>query len=396
MRQSNASWVCCQLGAREHYAVPRALQMRGVLGEFITDLWIPPGTLLSSWEKRLHGRFHPALAGAHVKAPNRAALTFELKASAIRASGWDLITQRNDWFQRQAVDELGQSHNGSANGHHTVFAYSYAAEQIFKFARERGWKTVMGQIDPGPAEERIVARLHRGAESDWKPAPREYWDRWRHECSLADRIVVNSQWSKDALISEGIAKEKIRVLPLAYERAPESKAFQRNYPDSFTAARPLRVLFLGQINLRKGAGQLLEAVNLLADEHIEFCFVGPAQIRIPASPKVKSFGAVARAEVARHYREADVFILPTLSDGFGLTQLEAQSWKLPVIASRYCGEVVKDGENGFVLADVTGQAIAETLQRLVCSPQLLVAMSARSVVAEQFSLRTLGSSLVSL
>ena len=40
------SWICCQLGAREHYAVPRALLITGMLGEFITDLWIRPGTLL--------------------------------------------------------------------------------------------------------------------------------------------------------------------------------------------------------------------------------------------------------------------------------------------------------------------------------------------------------------
>ena len=63
------SWICCQLGAREHYAVPRALLLSGLLGEFITDLWIRPGTLLHSW-KGLTGRFHPGLAGARVKAPN--------------------------------------------------------------------------------------------------------------------------------------------------------------------------------------------------------------------------------------------------------------------------------------------------------------------------------------
>ena len=53
---------------------------------------------------------------------------------------------------------------------------------------------------------------------------------------------------------------------------------------------------------------------------------------------------------ARFYREADVFLFPTLSDGFGLTQLEAQAWRLPVIASRFCGDVVQDGVNGLLLA----------------------------------------------
>lgn len=375
------SWICCQLGAREHYAVPRALKLAGLLDELITDLWM----------RRLIGRFHPGLAGARVVAPNILALTFELKASLARENGWTLINRRNQWFQKQAVDQLARNHNGQ----HTLFAYSYAAKEIFEFARARGWRTVLGQIDPGPVEERIVAGLQQN--TDWEPAPRVYWDNWRDECSLADQIVVNSNWSRDALIAEGIAAEKIRVIPLAYEATNDTSSFQRHYPRAFSAERPLRVLFLGQINLRKGVAQLLEAVKLLSGEHVEFWFVGPMQIRVPQElklhPHVRWFGVAPRVSVESYYRDADVFILPTLSDGFGLTQLEAQAWKLPVIASRYCGEVVRDGFNGIVLEDVTGRAIADALLELLRSPEKLSAMSVRSGVDERFSLTKLASSL---
>ena len=383
-------WICCQLGAREHYAVPRALELSGLLGEFITDLWIRPGPMMHAWRKPLTGRFHPELASARVTAPNVAALTFELKAYAIGVNGWKLISKRNDWFQQRALDHLQKQ---PANGTRTVFAYSYAAERIFKFARERGWKTILGQIDPGPAEKRIVAAM-RERQNGWRPAPEEYWNRWRTECTLADQIVVNSAWSRDALLDEGVPPEKIRVIPVAYEAPPESSAFQRHYPTSFTAERPLRVLFLGQINLRKGVAALLDAVKLLAREHIEVWFVGPAQMMLPAG--VKWFGAVPRVEVDNYYRDADVFIFPTLSDGFGLTQLEAQAWKLPVIASRNCGEVVCDGVNGVVLEEVSAPAIADVLMRLVRSPETLSAMSARSGVDERFSLKRLASSLATL
>jgi glycosyltransferase involved in cell wall biosynthesis len=365
-------WICCQLGAREHYAVPRALQLGGLLGEFITDLWT----------KRFTGRFHPALASAQVTAPNLAALAFELRAYVTGANGWKLIRRRNEWFQQHAVHKL---HKQPTNGPRTVFAYSYAAEQIFKHARERGWRTVLGQIDAGPAEDRIIA---------WKPAPAEYWNQWRNECALADRIVVNSAWSRDALLGEGVPPEKIRVLPLAYETAAEAKSFQRSYPTAFTSARPLRVLFLGQINLRKGVAQLVDAVNLLAGEPVEFWFVGPAQVNLPAG--VKWFGVVPRVEVDKYYKDADVFIFPTLSDGFGLTQLEAQSWKLPVIASRQCGEVVRDGVNGVVLNEVSGEAIARVLLEFLRTPDLLSAMSANSGVGDRFSLTSLAWSLRNL
>lgn len=388
------SWICCQLGAREHYAVPRALKLGGLLDEFITDLWIRPGTLLHTWKKGLTGRFHPGLAGARVVAPNIPALTFELKASLARENGWTLINRRNEWFQKQAVGQLAHNHNGN----HTVFAYSYAAKEIFEFARERGWRTVLGQIDPGPPEERIVAGLQSPiSHTHWEPAPKVYWDNWRDECALADQIVVNSNWSKDALIAEGVAAEKIRVIPLAYEAANDTSSFQRHYPRAFSAERPLRVLFLGQVNLRKGVAQLLEAVKLLSGEHVEFWFVGPIQIRVPQElklhPQVRWFGVAPRVSVETYYRDADVFILPTLSDGFGLTQLEAQAWKLPVIASRYCGEVVRDQVNGVVLEVVSGETIAEVIRGFLRSPERLSAMSMRSGVDERFSLTKLASSL---
>jgi glycosyltransferase involved in cell wall biosynthesis len=378
------SWICCQLGAREHYAVPRALQLNGLLGQLVTDVWA-----------RRAGRFHPALAGSRVAAANVSAFAFELKTSLARENGWKLISRRNQWFQEQAVAKLTRN---STNGNHTVFAYSYAAREIFKFARERGWRTVLGQIDPGPAEERIVTGVIQRsaiAHKHWEPAPNQYWDNWRGECALADTIVVNSKWSKNALLAEGVPAEKLRVVPLAYEGSNDS--FERQYPRAFSSERPLRVLFLGQINLRKGVAQLLDAVKMLTGEPIEFWFVGPMQIQVPQElrlhPQVRWFGVAPRETVNSYYRDADVFILPTLSDGFGLTQLEAQSWRLPVIASRHCGDVVSDGVNGVILEEVSGQTVADALLRLLRSTESLRAMSEGSGIEERFTLRALASSL---
>ncbi|HET9478905.1 MAG TPA: glycosyltransferase family 4 protein, partial [Pyrinomonadaceae bacterium] len=382
-------WLCCQLGAREHYAVPRALQTRGLLHELITDLWIRPGRL-PTWRNKLTGRFHPDLAGVRVSAPNMAALAFELKSQATGFHGWDLIAKRNEWFQDHVLVQLERRASELGDGLVTVFAYSYAADRIFEFARERGWRTVLGQIDPGPAEERRVA--------DSTPAPESYWRRWRSACDLADRILVNSEWSRDALLKEHLPVNKIHVIPLALEPGKDAALFNRVYPAAFDAARPLRVLFLGQINHRKGAAQLLDAARLLAQAPVEFWFVGPRQIRtdLRSESKIKWLGAVPRTAVGRFYREADIFILPTLSDGFGLTQLEAQSWKLPVLASRFCGAVVQHGRNGLILDQVAGESIAATLRELLESPERLAAMSQESRVSDEFTLKSLASSLTQL
>src|ERR1044071_1498620 len=138
----------------------------------------------------------------------------------------------------------------------------------------------------------MIAGLHEKYGITWEAAPKEYWDGWRSECELADRIVVNSSWSRDALVRGGVPEEKIRVVPVAYETG--SRSFERHYPREFSPERPLRVLFLGQISLRKGVGQLLEAVNLLSGENVEFWFVGPTQIHVPQSlklhPQIRWFG----------------------------------------------------------------------------------------------------------
>ena len=392
---THSNWLCCQLGAREHYVVPRALQQSGLLRELITDFWVRPGSVLRSLRSGLAGRFHPGLSSACVSAMNLGALTFELGARFMGATGWRLITKRNDWFQREVTTQLARDTSAQKL---TVFAYSYAAKDIFKLARERGWRTVLGQIDPGPLEEEIVAEVTPEGHSSWQPAPREYWERWHRECKLADRIVVNSAWSRRALLDAGIRAAKIRVIPLAFEPPAEASSFTRTYPEAFTSERPLRVLFLGQINFRKGAIQLFNAVKRMAGEPVEFWFVGPLQVDIPheLKDKIKWFGVAPRGDVSRYYRDADVFILPTFSDGFGLTQLEAQSWKLPVIASRYCGDVVTDGFNGRTLESVSAGAIADVLSELLRSPETLHSMSENSRVDERFSLKSLAASLSNL
>src|SRR5437870_9155705 len=198
-------WFCSQLGAREHYAVPRALFRQGVLGHVITDAWVSPTSLLakvSSRTSEVRGRFQSELRDARVTAFNSSLILFEMLAKTRRLRGWPLIMARNQWFQRKVVDYLSNSRFSVLGSQPILFAYSYAAREIFRFAKSRGWKTVLGQIDPGPVEEEIVRaehEIHPEFVSDWRPAPVEYWQNWRQEFELADKILVNSDWTRVAL-----------------------------------------------------------------------------------------------------------------------------------------------------------------------------------------------------
>lgn len=399
MTKEPTQWLCCQLGAREHYAVPRSLLCSGGLGALLTDYWAQPRSIWSVCHRKLRERYHPELNTARVTSWNADLLAFELSARAKRLAGFPLTMRRNRWFQSRVLKALASisKQTGGDHGQPVLFAYSYAALELLQFARERGWRTVLGQIDPGPVMERIVARLNGDHPSLSPETPGEYWRQLRAEWEAADHIVVNSAWSRECLIQEGVSAEKLSTIPLAYEPPAAASGFERRYPAGFSSARPMRVLFLGQGTRLKGLKPLLDTVSLLDGEPIEFWIVGPVRMDISpelaSHPRIRWIGPVPRGAAETYYRKADVFVFPSFCDGFGLTQLEAQAWKLPVIASRFCGDVVEHGRNGWLLPEVSAQAIAERLTECVRNPDGLVAAADESGVANQFSLTAFGASL---
>src|SRR5262245_12119431 len=69
-RKSEQDWICCQIGAREHYAVARALHRHNSLRLLLTDAWFPPRGPLTRLKPSLRTRFHAELTTANVYAPN--------------------------------------------------------------------------------------------------------------------------------------------------------------------------------------------------------------------------------------------------------------------------------------------------------------------------------------
>ncbi len=406
MNHHHSTWLCCQLGAREHYAIPRALHQTGQLKGLITDTWInhyhPLNWLPKSYFTNLRGRYHPELNTSTIKAFNQTQIAWELRQRYRNIQGWKLIIARNIWWQEQALKTI-KKYNLPDNKI-ILFAYSYAALKLFKYAKTRGWKTVLGQIDPGVIEEKIVykeAQKHKNLQKQISTAPHYYWTDWRQECTLADRIIVNSHWSSQALQQIGISSDKLKIIPLAYRSSDIALKFNRTYPSQFSAQRPLKVLFLGQVIIRKGIAAILEAIDLLSNKAIEFWFVGKIEVELPKKAKknsrIKWIGSVSRNKTSLYYQQSDVFLFPTHSDGFGLTQLEAQSWKLPLITSQFCGEVVKDRINGLILPNITGKAIAEALIFCLNNPQQLSNFSHNSTeILSHYSLNKLAQELNTL
>ena len=268
-----------QIGAREHYAVARALFRVNALQELLTDLWVPPSSPIRRLpgSRRLLDRFHSDLRAAPVTGANVKALSSELYSRFFdSSSSWDRTLHRNDWFQRWACTRLLTDFSTPGS----LFAYSYAARSVFSLFRSEGYHTVLGQIDPGLHEEQLVVDEHRRyhyLESGWRPAPGRYWDAWHEELELSDSVVVNSQWSLDCLHAQGVPLSRLHLIPLVFE--PSALTTSPSPPSrSPDKERPFQLLFLGTICLRKGIGRLLDAMRLLINDPVELTLAGPTEI----------------------------------------------------------------------------------------------------------------------
>jgi hypothetical protein len=423
-------WICCQIGAREHYAVARVLHQQGMLAGLVTD-WYAFGGNQSRKQKaesrkgkqKLFQRFSVStlqLFGNRGQAA-LAARAEGIPDGLVRAFPFRSLLWK--WRVRQLA-KRGRSHEAYLQTdsafaaavarlklppHDIFFGYSYASLEALQAEKARGKMTILDQIDPGAVEFQLVAEeMARFPELAGPPPefPAAYYERNRHEWALADRIVVNSEFCRKALIKQGVAPEKLVVIPLAFEENAEKlKAESGNLrlstlnPQPSTA--PLRVLFLGQVNVRKGIHYLIEAARKLEKESIHFDIVGPIGISadaVASAPRNMTFyGRATRDQAANWYRKADLFVLPTLSDGFAITQLEAMSHGLPVITTPCCGEVVSDGVDGFMVPARDAEALAKTFLRYLAEPELLREQQQATLAkSRQFTLERLAANLLRL
>ena len=209
------------------------------------------------------------------------------------------------------------------------------------------------------------------------------------------------------MISENVSLAKIEILPLAFAAADpqlkdedrNNKSEDRKFPLSNSA--PLRVLFLGQVSPGKGIYYLIEAARRLHNAPVHFDVVGSVGISSAAvsgaPPNMTFHGPVSRDRAAEWYRQCDVFVLPTLSDGFALTQLEAMAQGVPVIATPNCGRVVAEGQTGFIVPARDPQALADAILKFAGDRHLAAAMApACRAAVKAYSVEAFGRRLVEI
>jgi hypothetical protein len=389
-----STWSVAQIGARDHYSIARALLRTGVGVRLLTDLWSRPGGVIAAFAPRsLRGRYHHDLAGTQVQSQGFAAIssTLRTRLALTDAARYRAYLQQGGQFAAWAASQFSRR---SMNPQRDIFlGYNTASLEVLEVLSTVGIPTVLSQIDAGPTNERTIQEEARRWQG-WQPisghVPPEFWDRLRKEWAAASVVLVNSDWTRSCLEGEGVPPDRIVVAPLAYETS--------EMPARTPRGRRLRVLWLGAINLLKGFPYFVAAASALGSERFSFTIVGGSQIDPNVLkgllPGARFMGRVTRSEGGKIYAENDVFVFPTLSDGFGLTQLEAMAHGLPVIATENCGRVVRNGDNGLIVPPRSAEAILEALRRLQGDPALLERMSVQArATAPNYSLGVLGHRL---
>jgi glycosyltransferase involved in cell wall biosynthesis len=210
-----------------------------------------------------------------------------------------------------------------------------------------------------------VLREEAQRNPQWAPylqyhdLPRRIKRRYEAEIAEADLILTLSSIHKRSFEEVGVTSRKLAVTPLGVD----AELFQP--AESTRTDRPFRVLFVGQLNQRKGLSYLIEAFDQAAIPGSELVLAGGGNTPRPINGRsdIRIMAHRPRHDLPSVYRQADCFVLPSLIEGFALTALEAMACGLPVILSDHTfgTDVVEDGVSGFVVPAGDSVAIAERL-----------------------------------
>jgi glycosyltransferase involved in cell wall biosynthesis len=405
-------FLVAQIGARRHYAVPRALQAAGLLGMLHADACAE----VAPWRyaKLVPGgkRLGP-VAGILGRKTNdiprnqiRGDLRYLMRAyigPARRKRGESNV---EFWIRKNRIFCLSCLRDGFA-GCDAVYIYNGAGLEILQEAKRRGFFCVVDQTSAAMRHDARLLSEEAARWPDWATDEdsMEGWEamaaREEAEWALADRIICGSTYVAETVVAAGGRADACRVVPYGIDM-PQTQRAKRKAQIGSEAVRSevvssvgpqvanpqsairnphcrLRVLFAGTLCLRKGVPYLYECMERLVGESVEFRIAGLSQVTETGLTHLRKYGAVLgavpRSAMREHYGWADVFLLPTLSEGSANVCYEALAHGVPVVTTPNAGAIVKDGVDGHICPIRDPAAMAGRLRALAHDRALLARLS---------------------
>jgi len=233
----------------------------------------------------------------------------------------------------------------------------------------------------------------------------------------SNAIIVPGKLSKNYVISLGADAEKVFIArnaidnKLFIELSDKYRSCKEELKSQLGLKGKVVVLYVGQLIKRKGVEHLIKAYGKLKQEYDNLALIilgsGPLEYylkNLSSSLKLKDIKFVPSGmklkELIKFYCLADIFVLPTLEDVWGFVINEAMACGLPVIASQASQaaiEMIRPGENGYIVKPRDSNQIYKALKILVHNQKLRRRMGekSREIILQQSAISTMVNSFFS-
>lgn len=231
----------------------------------------------------------------------------------------------------------------------------------------------------------FAMRLMKEMSRCWNPT---ILDRAKREILSSQKFLVPSNFVSTSLKYSGVKENQMLYCPYGVDA---SRFSQKNYEDVKNMNdRPLRFIYVGGVKELKGISYLLKAFMNIPQDKAELTIVGaysPQDKDIqPYLRRVHFTGMVLHSEVPNLLKAADVFVFPSLGEGFSLSVLEAAAVGLPLIISENAGvtDVIRNNKEGLVIPIQSSKAIEDAVTWFVNHPEAIcpMGMAARAKALE--------------
>ena len=404
---TSPGFVVVHRGARDGYQVSRALAEAGLLQALVTDLYWPS----DRWWAQMLTRVLPTSFANQVLARTQQGLSSSLVTQRLFSGLYSFVLDklpRVPFTWRRRATRWSDACLGSRAGEiarrnqAALLSYSYYAFDAFS----SGGAGLLFQLHPHPISIRKILQRELEAHpecaaslcQEWELSlPSEDFARLVEETQLAKGFLAASSFTRKTLIENGAAPASIRVVPYGVDLQKFAPGVSRP-----NISGPLRLLFVGIINQRKGIKYLVEALQLLGSVDIELTVCGRVvddlSVFKPIAPRVKIRPSVSSAELLHAYQNADLFVLPSVAEGFGQVLLEALACGLPVLSTKNTAapDLIDEGIQGFVVEPGRPDLIASRIEwALTHRADLADMRQAARQRAEMFSWQRFRTNLVS-
>ena len=391
--------VVVHAGARDSYQLARALAEQGLLDRLYTDLFWPAEHSFANRLARLVPDFHrQALQRSAPGIPfrlvhlNALRGVLSLLVEKIRRVPGNLRRRAH----RSADAALGAAAGRrAARVHAGLVSYSYYGFDAMQAFRR---PAMLFQVHPHPATVRRLLQEELAAHPDcaeslvqeWELAlPEEDFEHLVSETRLASRFLAASSFTRDSLVEHGANPADIAVVPYGVDLEKFRPARDR------TAPRPgdkLQLLFVGRINQRKGVKYLLEALKGFSPDHVQLTVCGRVVDSLSlfrdSGVPVEIRPSVSAEELVKAYQAADLFIFPSVAEGFAQVLLESLACGLPILATTHTAapDLITEGEEGFIVEPRRPDLLAERIAWCLDHRMTLFEMRQRArATAEKFT-----------